>query len=107
MLVCVLSEMVVYITIQPPNDPLHVVVPFPGPPPPFPDLDLPDWKADDQGGLWMYCWGCELWIPQPQGTEPAEMACQECAAASAVLGAWTAEDAELELELELEAGDSQ
>jgi len=99
--------MVVHITIQPPQDPLHVVVPFPGPAPINPDLELPDWKMDAQGGLWMYCWGCEQWIPQPEGTEPAAMTCQECAAVSAVLGAWTAEDAAAEMELELEAGDSQ
>ena len=104
---CVLSEMVVYITIQPPNDPIHVIVPYPWPAPVNPDLDLPDWKMDEYGDLWMFCWSCEQWIPQSQGTAVADMSCQDCAAVSAVLGVWTLEDAAAELELELEAGDSQ
>ena len=103
----VLSEMVVHITVQPAEDPLYVIVPYPWPAPVNPDLDLPDWKMDDQGYVFMYCWGCELWILQPQGTAPIDMTCQDCAAVSAVLGAWSAEDAAAELELELEAGDSQ
>ena len=57
---------------------------------------------DGEGYVFMYCWGCEQWIPQVEGTAPMDMTCQDCIAVSAVLGAWTAEDAELELV----AGDS-
>ena len=73
---------------------------------PTPD-EIPDWKVDAQGALFMYCWACESWIPQAQGTAPILMSCQACNAVTAVLAAWAAADAAAEEELELEAGDSE
>ena len=92
--------------IQPAEDPLHVmVVPAPWPPPPNPNVEdeNPEWM-DVHGELFMYCWSCETWVPQPQGTAPEAMACQECAAVTAQLAAWDADELE---EVPLEAGDSQ
>ena len=102
---CVLSEMVVYIQIQPPNDPLHIVVPPIFPPPPNPNVEdeTPEWM-EVQGELFMYCWACETWVPQHQGTAPEDMTCEECAAVTAQLAAWDVDELE---EVPLEAGDSQ
>jgi hypothetical protein len=98
--------MVVHIQIQPMNDPLHIVIVPPHfPPPPNPNFEdeTPEWMQIN-GELFMFCYACETWVPQPEGTAPSQMTCQECAAVTAQLAAWDAEEDE---ELELVAGDSE
>ncbi len=102
----VLSEMVLQIEFHPVVQPAVVLPPFPAPPNPNFDDEAPEW-TEWLGVQFMFCWQCDVWVPQAQGVAPVDMSCPDCAAVTATLAAWDAADAAAEAELELEEGDSE